>query len=76
MAKAGQILYDGTNFLFTMQTTDWDEAVDLATVMGKAGLTDVQTSESPIQESDGANSGSAMIRLLEEERINYVLNNA
>ena len=76
MAKAGEIRYDGTNFLFTMQTTDWEEAVDLATVMGKAGLTDVQTSETPVQSSNGGNSGSEMIRLLEEERINYVLNNS
>jgi hypothetical protein len=76
MAKAGEIRYDGTNFLFTMETTDWEEAVDLATVMGKAGLIDVQTSETPIQSSNGDNSGSEMIRLLEEERINYVLNNS
>jgi hypothetical protein len=75
MAKAGQILFDGTNYLLTMQTTDWDEAVDLATVMGKAGLTDVQTSESPIQLSNGDNSGSEMIRLLEMERVNYTINN-
>ena len=75
MAKDGQILFDGTNYLFTMHTTDWTEAVDLVTVMGKAGLTDVQTSESPIQLSGGDNSGSEMIRLLEMERINYTINN-
>ena len=75
MAKAGEIRFDGTNFLFTMQTTDWEEAVDLATVMGKAGLIDVQTSETPIQSSNGDNSGSEMIRLLEMELVNYSINN-
>ena len=76
MAKAGEIRFDGTNYFLTMETTDWNEAVDLATVMGKAGLTDVVTFESPIQASDGDNSGSEMIRLLEMERLNYILNNA
>ena len=75
MAKTGEIRYDGNYWLLTMATNNWEEAIDLATVMGKAGLTDVETSQTPIQASLGDNSGSEMIRLLTEEGVNYFLNN-
>ena len=68
-------MFDGTHFLLTVECTTPEEAEDVAALIGKMGITDVQTTTAPIVSSNGDNSGHKMKRMVADEIINWTIAN-
>lgn len=75
MAKTGNFRFDGVNFLLTVACSTPEDAEDVAALIGKMGIDDVQTTQAPVMASNGDNSGRMMKRMVAEEIINWTINN-
>lgn len=75
MSKAAEIRYDGVEMLITIACSTPEEAEDVAALVGKMGITDVQTATTPIMSSDGDNSGRKMKMMVADEVINWIIQN-
>ena len=75
MTKRADFRFDGTTFLLTIACTTPEEAEDVAALIGKMGITDVETATAPIVLSDGDNSGTKMKHMVAEEIFNWILAN-
>lgn len=75
MAKSAVFMFDGTHMLLTIEATTPEEAEDVAALIGKMGIADVETVTAPISLSNGDNSGRRMKHLVAEEIVNWTLAN-
>ena len=75
MAKAASFMFDGIQFLLTVNCSTIEDAEDVAALIGKMGIDDVQTTTSPIVSNNGDNSGRTMKHMVGEEVINWTIAN-
>ena len=75
MAKEATIMFDGAEILLTILCTNESEAEDVAALVGKMGITDVQTATAPVMLSNGDNSGTKMKEMIRVEVANWMIAN-
>lgn len=75
MAKEATIMFDGAEILLTVLCTTEGEAEDVAALIGKMGITDVQTATAPVMSSNGGNSGTLMKEMIRVEVANWMIAN-
>lgn len=75
MAKEATIMFDGSEVLLTVLCTTEAEAEDVAALIGKMGVTDVQTTTAPVMSSNGNNSGTKMKDMVRGEIVSWMIAN-